>query len=261
MTEPPGKSVFFNDRLGLLFVKATKSDLDTIERALSALNQVAPQIHIKARFLKVPKKTLDAFEKDFNLTNAADGKLTGILTSGNGRLAIRMLQRRPDVERLGEPEVTTISGRQTQMRVTTTSKEDIVFDVGVSKTLETGPVLDVVPYVLSDGYTINLTLIPSLTELLDSSNSDPKILPVVRIRQVVTTVNLWDDQTVVLGNLPGKDYIGAKEAVEITKTSDKELLVFITATIVDPAGNRIHSADELPFAQKGIPKQPAPPPK
>src|ERR1700722_5094012 len=30
--------------------------------------------------------------------------------------------------------------------------------------VETGPLLDVVPYVLSDGYTINLTLIPSLTD-------------------------------------------------------------------------------------------------
>ena len=30
--------------------------------------------------------------------------------------------------------------------------------------VEVGPVLDVVPYVLSDGVTINLTLIPSLTE-------------------------------------------------------------------------------------------------
>src|ERR1700722_4937881 len=30
--------------------------------------------------------------------------------------------------------------------------------------IETGPILDVVPYVLSDGYTINLTLIPSLIE-------------------------------------------------------------------------------------------------
>ncbi len=30
--------------------------------------------------------------------------------------------------------------------------------------VETGPILDVVPYVLSDGYTINLALIPSVTE-------------------------------------------------------------------------------------------------
>jgi hypothetical protein len=35
--------------------------------------------------------------------------------------------------------------------------------------------------------------------------------------------------------------------------------VFITATIVDPAGNRIHSDDEMPSAQMGIPPQPAQP--
>ena len=33
-----------------------------------------------------------------------------------------------------------------------------------TQAIETGPILDVVPYVLADGYTINLTLIPSLTE-------------------------------------------------------------------------------------------------
>jgi type II secretory pathway component GspD/PulD (secretin) len=49
----PGKAVFFNDRLGKLFVKATEQDLDTIERAIEALNEVAPQVHIKARFIEV----------------------------------------------------------------------------------------------------------------------------------------------------------------------------------------------------------------
>jgi hypothetical protein len=33
-------------------------------------------------------------------------------------------------------------------------------------------------------------------------------------------------------------------------------MIFVTATIVDPAGNRIHSDDELPFAQNTIPPQP-----
>ena len=28
-------------------------------------------------------------------------------------------------------------------------------------------------------------------------------------------------------------------------------MIFVTATIVDPAGNRVHSDDELPFAQGG----------
>jgi hypothetical protein len=32
-------------------------------------------------------------------------------------------------------------------------------------------------------------------------------------------------------------------------------MIFVTATIVDPAGNRVHSDDELPFAQSTIPPQ------
>jgi hypothetical protein len=32
-------------------------------------------------------------------------------------------------------------------------------------------------------------------------------------------------------------------------------MIFVTATIIDPAGNRVHSDDELPFAQP-VPAQP-----
>jgi hypothetical protein len=34
-------------------------------------------------------------------------------------------------------------------------------------------------------------------------------------------------------------------------------MIFVTATIVDPAGNRVHSDDDLPFAQTAVPPQPA----
>jgi hypothetical protein len=37
-------------------------------------------------------------------------------------------------------------------------------------------------------------------------------------------------------------------------------MIFVTATLIDPAGNRVHSEDELPFAQGSIPGQPAPAP-
>jgi type II secretory pathway component GspD/PulD (secretin) len=39
-------------------------------------------------------------------------------------------------------------------------------------------------------------------------------------------------------------------------TQKKNLVIFVTASIVDPAGNRVHSDDELPFAQSTIPSQP-----
>ena len=150
--------------------------------------------------------------------------------------------------------------------------------------VEIGPVLDVIPVVLSDGYTINLTLIPSLTEFSGYDQTPtipsinvanvvmiPTILPHFTVRQVVTTVNIWDNQTVVLGGLISSTIQNTKDKVPMlgdlplvgrlfqsqSKTSvKKNLMIFVTATIVDPAGNRVHSDDELPFAQTAIPPQP-----
>ena len=261
----PGKSVFYNDGMRELFVRATPRDMNTIEEAIQAFNLPPPQIHIKARFLEVPKGTLVglnniiSFTNQFAPSNQVAG-LVGILTDKNLRTVLRNLVARPGIETLAEPEVVTASGRQTQMRATTKVEVDIVNDVVVErpqKPLEIGPVLDVVPYVLSDGCTINLTLIPSLTELLTSSNAVPKISSGFRLWQLVTTVNLWDGQTAIISGLTAKDYINNKEVANKSKSSEKELLVFITATIVDPAGNRIHSEDELPFAKTGVPAQPA----
>jgi general secretion pathway protein D len=149
--------------------------------------------------------------------------------------------------------------------------------------MEFGPVLDVLPYVLSDGYTINLTLIPSVTEFADydtppqvpsstvsSVVTVPTVLPRFTVRQVLTTVNIWDNQTVVLGGLISSKTTSMKSKLPIvgdlplvgklfqstTKQSQKKnLMIFVTATIVDPAGNRMHSDDELPFAQNTIPPQ------
>jgi general secretion pathway protein D len=152
--------------------------------------------------------------------------------------------------------------------------------------VETGPVLDVVPYVLSDGYTINMALIPSLTEFVQYDTPPaipdvtgslnvvqlPVVLPDFTVRQVVTTVNVWDNQTVVVGGLISSAVQSTKDKVPFLgdvplvgklfqssskSTLKKNLMIFVTSTLVDPAGNRVHSDDDLPFAQTQIPVQPA----
>ena len=155
-----------------------------------------------------------------------------------------------------------------------------------TQTVETGPILDVVPYVLSDGYTINLTLIPTLTEFngYDTPPNIPSVtgnlnvvqLPIVlpdfSVREVVTTVNVWDNQTVVLGGLISASVQDSKDEVPVLgdlplvgklfqsqskSTVKNNLMIFVTTSIVDPAGNRVHSDDELPFAQSTVPAQPS----
>ena len=379
LNQPVGKSVFFNDRLGLLFVRATEQDLDIIERAIEAMNKVGPQVHVKARFVEVeqddnkalgfdwylgqfrmgnqavgtggsspsltvpasPANPLGAFPGNTpssvipgsgtdqllssglrNLTGDTKntvptiGTITGILTDPNFRMVLHALEQRSGFENLAEPEATTTSGRQTQMRATkivtvitgvntqtSTATTQATGGGGnnnnipqttftyITTPVETGPILDVVPYVLSDGYTINLALIPSLTDFngydpvptgaiqqgsqVGGGNAlavaSPIVLPDFTIRQVVTTVNVWDNQTVVLGGLISSQVQSIKDKVPVigdipmlgrlfqsqSKTTiKKNLMIFVTATIVDPAGNRVHSDDELPFAQSTIPTQP-----
>ena len=294
LKSPPGKVIFYGDRLGKLFVKATQSDLDTIERAIETLNSVPPQIHIKARFLEVPLGTMAGFGNFLNVTNSTTNQFTGILNNKNLRFILHSLQTRKDVETLAEPEVTTTSGRQTQMRatqiitvVTNFAFQESLTNNGTSSIfpqttqVETGPILDVVPYVLSDGYTINLMVIPSLTEFLDYDQPPdvpnvtgtnnrvqlPMILPKFNVRQMTATLNLWDNQTVVVGGMRARNIVKDKTPVlgnvplmgrmfRSEHTNETEILVFVTATIVDPAGNRVHKEDELPFAQKSVPPQP-----
>ena len=371
----PGKSVFFNERLGYLFVKATEDDLDTIERAIQVLNEVAPQVHIKARFIEVQQIDSKAlgfnwYLGQFNLGHQVVGTggtspsltvptstanplgafpgntassligsqttdqlltgglrdsaptlatFTGILTDPNFRVTLQALEQRNGVENLGEPEITTISGRQTQMRAseiknvitgfsfdngsqantgaaggsgTTVINAGVASESPITQPVETGPILDVVPYVLSDGYTINLALIPSDTEFEGYDTIPPNAipgynpgstignlngvtlpvaLPLFTVRQLVTTVNVWDNQTVVLGGLITSSVISTKDKVPMLgdlpllgrlfqsqskNTEKKNLMIFVTATIVDPAGSRVHSDDELPFAQGAVPAQP-----
>jgi general secretion pathway protein D len=58
----------------------------------------------------------------------------------------------------------------------------------------------------------------------------------------------------MLGDLP---LLGRLFQSQSKNTEKKNLMIFVTATIVDPAGSRVHSDDELPFAQSAVPAQPA----
>ena len=373
----PGKALFFNDRQGVLLVRATLQDLDIIEVAIQVLNIVPPQVNIKAKFVEVSQDDTKALGFDWYLGNVLmnNGKiggqagsassysgaptaanpvgtfpgtplgttpttiapsstdtlltsglrnpstslftLTGILTDPQFRMVLKALQQRQGAELLSQPEVTTQSGRQAQMKAsdvktiitgfsfsqntggtsgssgsgTTVQAPTAAFVYPLPEQMELGPVLDVIPAVLADGFTVNLTVIPTLTEFVGYDNPNevtssgllttgafpggavliPTVLPLFRVRQVVSAVNVWDGQTLVLGGLLAETITTIKDQVpmlgdlplvgrffrsESKTTSKKNLLIFVTPKLIDPAGNPLHSEDEMPFAQSGFPQQP-----
>jgi general secretion pathway protein D len=238
--------------------------------------------------------------------------MTGILTDPQFRVVLNALQTREGADLLNEASVTTLSGRQTEIQdvdletivdgvqnnqnqsgatassggigtVLTTTQPSINYNEDI---LPLGTTLDVVPYVSADGFTIQLTIIPTYTQFLQYDSPGQFVpesvttggqtitavlpLPHFRVRQVTTSAIVWDGQTVVLGGLISENVNKLKEQIpilgdlpvigrlfrnEITSAYKANLIIFVTSTIIDPAGNPVHLDEDLPFAQAGVPNQ------
>jgi general secretion pathway protein D len=370
-----GKSLFWNDRKGMLYVHSTESDLDIIARALEALNQAPPQVNIKTKFVEITQNDNNALGFNWYLGNVlmgggaiagsggtqptlngasttanplgafptpntpiapatTDGNITsglrntfgpsaasiptvatftGLLTDPQFRVAINALQQRDGVDLMTAPEVTTESGRQAEIQAV--DLQTIVTSTGINTggtstaaptsggtvvaaaaplistpgttLLPFGPTLDVIPYVSADDFTVQMTIIPTVTEFIgyDSANqfvpqatsggqSITAVLPLphFRVRQVVTSASVWDAQTLVIGGLITDSVTKINDQVPVlgdipllgrlfqsqsNSKSKKNLLIFVTPTIVNPDGTRFHSDDEMPFAQTSFPPQKA----
>src|SRR6185295_6713305 len=74
-----GKGLAWNDRAGEMIVRATLTDLDTIEAAIQTLNRAPPQVNIKAKFVEVTQIDNKALGFDWYLGNVlmANGKIGG----------------------------------------------------------------------------------------------------------------------------------------------------------------------------------------
>jgi len=239
----------------------------------SNTNSARPQIHIKARFLTMPK---DVFAGLDGVTS-----FNGILTHENATNILRGLESRNGVEVLAEPEVVMSSGQQTQIRATQNTAvitnyvlletNNVAGMAPQIEMVEQGPILDAWPSILSDGYTIKLPVIASVIEFLGyapstntipayASNGEEVDLPTVSprfdIQQATNSVNLLDGQTMVFtlnGNSVPADVTLQESDGSESKRQDKTTLIFVTVNIVDSAGNLVHTDAE---SYTNIPPQP-----
>lgn len=215
-----------------------------------------------------------------------------VLTNPEVKVVLQALSQHGGSDLLSAPRVTTRSGVNAQIQVVreiiyptefeTTQPQfndtgnvttPPVVTPGSFETRETGVILNVTPTVGPDGYTIDLTMVPEVSELVDWIQYGSTITlsptqsftfnipqPVFASRNVTTSIVIWDGQTVVMGGLIREDLVKVKDKVPLLGdvpllgrlfrsegqySQKKNLLIFVTARLVDPAGKPIHRGETV----------------
>ncbi len=150
------------------------------------------------------------------------------------------------------------------------------------ETRNTGVTLEVEPVVGPDGVTIDLNLVPQVVEFEGFINYgspiktvQPTLLgtaaqsvvltenvinqPIFSARKVTTSVSVWDGQTVVLGGLMREDVqkvedktpiigdiplVGRLFRTNVDQHIKRNLVIFVTARLVNPGGQAVNSTEE-----------------
>jgi general secretion pathway protein D len=209
--------------------------------------------------------------------------LAGVFTNPQFQVVLRALNQKKGIDVLSAPKVTTKSGSSATVEVvrefrypdsytppqipqnTGSGTQPITPATPTAFTMKpTGVRLEVEPTVGADNYTIDLRLVPEVTEFEGFINYGSPIInrgivvtenvinyPVFSERKVETSVSIYDGQTVVLGGLMREDVqkvndktpllgdiplAGALFRSQSDQHIKRNLVIFVTATLMDPAG-------------------------
>ena len=246
---------------------------------------------------------------------AMGGILTAasVLTNPELTVILQALSQNGHSDLLSAPRITTRSGQNAQIQVvkeiiyptefevtqpTVQSQGDLVtppvVTPGAFQTREVGVILNVTPTVGPDGYTIDLTMVPEVAELVEwiqygseitlpqnrtnpitglLESGDPLVYafnipqPIFSSRNVTTSLVIWDGQTVVMGGLIREELVSFKDKIpflgdipllgrlfrtEGQKSRKTNLLIFVTARLVDPAGKPLHKPEARALPGSGM---------
>lgn len=145
----------------------------------------------------------------------------------------------------------------------------------------TGVTLDVEPVIGPDGFTIDLTLSPQVVDFDGFINYGSPIntvsttlgistqtrltdnvinQPIFSTRKVTTSVSVYDGSTVILGGLTREDVQKVNDKVpvlgdvplvgrlfrsKVDQNIKRNLIIFVTARLIDPAGQPINPTEEV----------------
>jgi general secretion pathway protein D len=246
-----------------------------------------PQFQVVIRALN-QKKGIDLLSAPSVTTKSGQRAIVEVIRE----LRYPLTYTAPQVPTISSSTGTTVIGGASTVPVVVTPTTPATWD-----TRNTGVTLEVEPVVGGDNTTIDLNLIPQVVEFegfinygspinavgvntaMGISISQPVELtpnvinqPVFSTRKVTTSVSVYDGQTVVLGGLMREDVQKTEDKVPIigdipligrafrTNTEQhtkKNLVMFVTAKIVTPAGLPLNEEEEEGLLPPELPEVPA----
>tara|TARA_B100001123_G_scaffold427769_1_gene543785 strand:+ start:2220 stop:5150 length:2931 start_codon:yes stop_codon:yes gene_type:complete len=227
---------------------------------------------------------------------------TGIMTDPQFRMVINAISQQEGAELLSAPRILAISGNQAT--ITVQDQRNIVTGVvptftpgaggggfggaggagggtvtPVTTQQQMGPTLTVLPYVNSDGYTIEMSIIPEITEFLgyEESTFEAAVfsaggnvvrsavpMPRIRTRNLSVQCVVWDQTVLALGGLISENVQTTRDKVPFLgdapfigrlfrgkgrNSKKKNMVIYVKPTIIDPAGQPKNRPAQLPFAR------------
>ncbi len=215
--------------------------------------------------------------------------ISSVLTSPQLSMILHALEQRSGSNLLSAPKVTTRTGANAEIKVVRELIYPTDYEITPAQTLGTtgaqsfspafvtptgfeerdlGVILNVTPTVGPDNYTIDLVMLPQVTELAEWINYGSLMpdgrgnlvsmdlqQPIFHSRTIATSISIWDGQTVVMGGLITEGQETTEDKVpflgdipllgylfrsKTDKSVKRNLLIFVTANLVDPAGNKIN---------------------
>ncbi|MEM0968281.1 MAG: hypothetical protein AAGJ31_02930, partial [Verrucomicrobiota bacterium] len=209
---PPGATAIYNPATSQIIIRNLQSELDLVEAYVDSLQaNIDQQMLVTMKLIKLPSESAKEWLNG-NPTHPA--RLEGVYTEPQFRVVLRAIHQLKDAEQQSLPSVVARSGQS--IHVKSPNLPDL---------------LKMDPVTGGDGYTIDVTVSFS-DEETPRAKKDPILVEecngIWRIEPRVTSVTLWDGQTVALtlGKHP--------------KETDMVQTLFVTFRMLDPAGTPIH---------------------
>lgn len=189
-----------------------------------------------------------------------------VTTKNNEQATIKVIEEIRYPQAYEANQIQTYGGAQAQGNAIINAQplNVTVFTPADFQTREVGVILNVTPTIGPDGYTIDLTLVPEVSELTEwhqygTQNGLNASQPFFSTRTVTSKLVVWDGETVVLGGLIKERLTDMNDKIPVlgdipllgklfqskgTYSLKQNLMIFVTARIVDSSGRPIHKKEK-----------------